>query len=837
MATSPFGIVLETALKHDLQGGKLETSLSGVVKPQFYCCISGNTVGVAKDPAAVMSLSATRVCTGVAITVTYSRSWSPSSTLNSWEVDWGDGNISTGAWPGAGSVAHPGGGYSLPGHYHVVLTVTDLLGATSEAEITVEILDCTTPAPIPPGPGVAYPPVALMGGCGASGPWYTANAGLTWASSGGGILDGVLIYDIKSVWSTLGGPIVKMWAATELGVYKGERNITTGTSTWTNIATMPIPTGSLTMPTFVSVACGRFGTSTVFVLAHDNVNSKVWLYRTLDEGVTWNYIQLSNGTWREMDGGLADEIWSLQYDGTERMYAGGWFLTGGGLHQWTYWNEAGGWHQVPEGSDEIVFAQCRNPNNDDIYAAGSLYNPADPPAEQWNSVAKYDGFSVTYLPHIDGLEPVDNILALTWQMSTGHIWAGGYGDAPSTDHILQYYDGTNWIEPGLFDGYVYALASDGDDVYVGGTFHTVDGITCNHIVKWNGSSWEAMGTGTNASVSAIAIGPDHEVYVGGGFGIVDGKVAPHIARWQEGEWFSMGENFTALNNSVYTIVVSEDGIVYAGGAFTQTIGGTILNRVARWDTSFSLWRPVGVSGFDDYVYALAFDSNGILWAGGEFTQADGIAADNIAWLADFTITVPTVGYSHLLDIDATGQYLLVGLLDSSGFPFVLRVPYGMQGIETVYNPGAGTWAGVACDPYYGNIAWAYGDFGAEKVVFTQDYGQTWLSSTDPAWGGGEIVRPLLISYWDTGDTVAVLNSALQVWQTKDYGATWGQNGTVAFACGCGTRDYWEPLNVWIGRAVAGANHLQYSPNAGVNWREHSTGFPAAAPVNALQVIA
>ena len=100
--TAPFGPVLEAALKENVQGGRLAIYSGVQVHAEFYCCVSGTSVGVAKDPVAMLFLSADRVCTGVAITADYSNSWSPSSTLSTWVIDLGDGNTSNGvcAWGG-----------------------------------------------------------------------------------------------------------------------------------------------------------------------------------------------------------------------------------------------------------------------------------------------------------------------------------------------------------------------------------------------------------------------------------------------------------------------------------------------------------------------------------------------------------------------------------------------------------------------------------------------------------------------------------------------------------------------------------------------------------------
>ena len=91
------------------------------------------------------------------------------------------------------------------------------------------------------------------------------------------------------------------------------------------------------------------------------------------------------------------------------------------------------------------------------------------------------------------------------------------------------------------------------------------------------------------------------------------------------------------------------------------------------------------------------------------------------------------------------------------------------------------------------------------------------------------------SAWDSRDVVIVLNFANDCWITKDFGVAWAKQSDTAFDCDCGARDPFEPENIWIGRVDNGANHIQYSPNVGVNWEERSSGFEGNAKVTALQV--
>jgi hypothetical protein len=63
---------------------------------------------------------------------------------------------------------------------------------------------------------------------------------------------------------------------------------------------------------------------------------------------------------------------------------------------------------------------------------------------------------------------------------------------------------------------VYAIAVSGTDIYLGGSFTSVGGVTANCVAKWNGSSWSALGSGVGSIVFAVAVSGT-DVYVGGQF--------------------------------------------------------------------------------------------------------------------------------------------------------------------------------------------------------------------------------------------------------------------------------------------------------------------------------
>ncbi len=65
-------------------------------------------------------------------------------------------------------------------------------------------------------------------------------------------------------------------------------------------------------------------------------------------------------------------------------------------------------------------------------------------------------------------------------------------------------------------------------------------------------------------------------------------------------WSALG---TGMNNIVRALAMDSNGNLYAGGDFT-TAGGTTVNKIAKWNGTS--WSALG-TGTSGSVYALAID--------------------------------------------------------------------------------------------------------------------------------------------------------------------------------------------------------------------------------------
>lgn len=137
-----------------------------------------------------------------------------------------------------------------------------------------------------------------------------------------------------------------------------------------------------------------------------------------------------------------------------------------------------------------------------------------------------------------------------------------------------------------------------------------------------------MGGGFNSSVSTLA-SDGNVVYAGGGFTqIVGGGAANRIARWDGTNWAPLGPG---VNGRVTAIALHQQSL-YIGGEFASSgeLGSsTSLPRVARWDGT--AWQPLGsgVTGIGSTVRSLTVAGDH-LYVGGFFSNAGGKAAGSFA---------------------------------------------------------------------------------------------------------------------------------------------------------------------------------------------------------------
>ena len=100
-----------------------------------------------------------------------------------------------------------------------------------------------------------------------------------------------------------------------------------------------------------------------------------------------------------------------------------------------------------------------------------------------------------------------------------NLYAGGWPDFDVSSNAIVKWDGNTWLalgsgltafgDSGTTPAFVNALAVSGTNLYVGGYFAMAGGVPANSIAKWDGSAWSALGSGlgnygTDPTVRALA---------------------------------------------------------------------------------------------------------------------------------------------------------------------------------------------------------------------------------------------------------------------------------------------------------------------------------------------
>lgn len=82
-------------------------------------------------------------------------------------------------------------------------------------------------------------------------------------------------------------------------------------------------------------------------------------------------------------------------------------------------------------------------------------------------------------------------------------------------------------------------ADTNGQLYISGSFESVNHIPARYIAYWDGSSWHALGEGISKQVNALAFDPVGDLYAVGLFTEAGDRPAHHVARWDGATWHAL----------------------------------------------------------------------------------------------------------------------------------------------------------------------------------------------------------------------------------------------------------------------------------------------------------
>ncbi|MFA6045936.1 MAG: hypothetical protein WC718_13220 [Phycisphaerales bacterium] len=394
---------------------------------------------------------------------------------------------------------------------------------------------------------------------------------------------------------------------------------------------------------------------------------------------------------------------------------------------------------------------------------------------------------------------------------------------------------------------------------VGGNFTGFGTPAANYIAGWDGTNWHNFAGGFNERVRALGT-YQGQLIAAGLFTATQGD-APlsHIARWNGVTWQPLGTGVTdpSSDATIWCMTEMPDGL-YVGGVF-NSIGGMAASNIARWDGA--AWHAVG-SGLDGEVDDL-LEFQGELYAAGLFAHSGAVAIAGVghwhgsAWAGSGTAAGTT---ANALEVYQGRLHALLKTLDSNGQPVVFLSDLESSGWQSILtDQGAKALRAFQGELYLGGYGSPFAVLGAPDQTGFSSGLLRWngtaatplrckfLSPPQDAMGTSSYVSSFvqyqgMLSISGTG--YAAVNSGLSAFEALHDGHNWkplpGEGATVG--------DVTDSL-VSQDQLIVAGNFLQFKGLAannviawnGRDWQTLGNGLPgypaAIANWNGRAVIA
>jgi hypothetical protein len=166
--------------------------------------------------------------------------------------------------------------------------------------------------------------------------------------------------------------------------------------------------------------------------------------------------------------------------------------------------EGQGWDSVGSGLSGVeewtTSVKCMTVYNGNLFAGGTFTMAGGNPV---NYIAKWNGTTWSAVGSGITGSPFPGVLSMA--VYNGNLYVGGFFDTAGGNPVssIAKWDGTAWsavdsgITLGANTGLVTSLLVNNGNLCVGGSFNMAGGKTASNIAVWNGTTWSALGTGTN----------------------------------------------------------------------------------------------------------------------------------------------------------------------------------------------------------------------------------------------------------------------------------------------------------------------------------------------------
>ena len=211
----------------------------------------------------------------------------------------------------------------------------------------------------------------------------------------------------------------------------------------------------------------------------------------------------------------------------------------------------------------------------DFQTLGNIVS-LDPGTGDWLTLANGIGFVA---------ERIEAVAALPG----GDLVAAGYFEATAGRRRIARWNGTQWLAlaSGLGPQFIGSNSSvraltilANGDLVAAGWIPTASGVTVNHIARWDGVAWSALGSGMNGWVDSLTTMANGDVIAGGTFTSAGGVSTTGLARRDGSVWSAIASGASVNAQTVTALSGGGGGLIVAGDATNNA-----MLRIEHWDGS------------------------------------------------------------------------------------------------------------------------------------------------------------------------------------------------------------------------------------------------------------
>lgn len=462
--------------------------------------------------------------------------------------------------------------------------------------------------------------------------------GSIWQQVGGGIepLAGSIIPDVRSIeiinneiYVTGSFTLAGSTGVSSLAKWNGNTWMSPGSGLIVSQVSFP-GTGTSLQKVNSDLYIGGY-----FTEADDQLFSNIIRWNTQ----TSTFNKLSDGS---SELGVYDgHLFSIAQN-NNKIYVGGNFsIVGGTKASNIALLEDESWHSLNEGINGVIYTICADSSN--VYVGGSFgeagtttaYHIARWNGNEWSSIGI--GVGGVSNPSVNVIKKKDNYLyvgghfAIVGDSTNSNLTANSIARFNLLNDTWQNISNGVELFPGT-PGYVNDIEFDGDSMYVGGQFYSVDNRSVNSLVMFINNNWVFVGDSIDNGVNGIVYtikNIEGSLYIGGEFERPGVGNTISLVKWNGIDWGEVNGGIYYDNPfGVYPAVTDIeylDGNLFVSGIFNKA-GTKQVNNVASYNGIE--WDDMN-GGTNFYPVDIDASSKKIIF-GGSFTFVGNNPSSSIA---------------------------------------------------------------------------------------------------------------------------------------------------------------------------------------------------------------